>query len=136
MPDVAEDFDDFENLIIIVGVLIISYLGYKLFSTGIPGLVKATAADLNTVGHPEQYVGTSQPLTAVQAQTIAWLIVTPGSQYSLSPDKTQIWFPNGAYYDNPTGHVFDNSGVDHGALFQADGVTINAGATAFMNTFF
>ena len=131
IPSPGKTFTVLEWLVIVVGGGLIVYGLWKGVDAlgNFLGSAFQTIKDkvsLVTVNAP--WAGNGQPLTDAQAQTIAKGLGI-ASDYQLSPDKFQIWFFNGSYYDNHTGEVFDVNGNSAGLLLQNDG-TFNPNAAA------
>jgi len=113
VSDFFEDAEVLENFAIIAVAGIGLYLIYQVYKA-------ATKNSEAEVIGTQPWIGNGKALTAQQARSIAVLLSSPGDPgaWSQSPDKTQVWFPNGAYYDNSTNHLYDKDGNDQGqALF-------------------
>jgi hypothetical protein len=74
--------------------------------------VTGTAPFVGSVATP------GKALTPLQADSVAKFIGPDlhGGGWNLSPDGTQIWFSDGSFYDNTTGHYFSSAGQDLGDL--------------------
>jgi hypothetical protein len=74
--------------------------------------VTGTAPWVGSVARP------GKALTPLQGDSIAKFIGIDqhGGGYKLSPDSTQVWFFDGSFFDNTTGHYFNSAGVDQGDL--------------------
>lgn len=82
----------------------------------------ATVGTTNTFAG-ETSPGVSKALTPAQARSIAVVATGPATGYILSPDNTVMQFDDGTVYDNGSGHFFDASGNDLGALSNLGGTT-------------
>jgi hypothetical protein len=80
--------------------------------------ITGTAPWVGSIAQPA-----TKPLTPLQADSIAKFIglAEHGGGYNVSPDKTQVWFFDGSFFDNTTGHYFNSSGVDQGDLLGGGG---------------
>lgn len=74
--------------------------------------VTGTAPWVGSVASP------GKALTPQQADSIAKFIgiAQHGGGYTVSPDGTQVWFFDGSFFDNTTGHYFNSAGQDQGDL--------------------
>jgi hypothetical protein len=104
----------------VLGILLLLYYAY--------GQLKKTTANLfqdsgATVTGTAPWVATTTPLTPAHADSLAKFLGVDlhGGSWQLSPDKTQIWFADGYFFDNATGHFFDKAGNDQGDLLGAAG---------------
>lgn len=79
---------------------------------GIGPTVTGTAPFVGSIASP------GKALTPGQADGIAKFIgiAQHGGGYNVSPDGTQVWFYDGSFFDNTTGHYFNSAGQDQGDL--------------------
>jgi hypothetical protein len=121
------DVDEFGKLILIVLAIIFGLPLLKKISGGVSDIAGHLGLT-GTIGESPTFGGSAPPstLTAVQARAISIALTGDPSDYTLSPDGTQVWFYSGAYYDAPSTHVYDASGNDLGALTASNASDIGA----------
>ena len=110
----------------ILGVAFIAYLVWQAAKKigGPGGLIDSAKQSLTEAGFfadvtgPAQWVGTGKALTPQQVDSITKFVGLDGhgGGFSLSPDGTQIWFYDGSFFDNTSGHFFSSAGIDEGGL--------------------
>lgn len=104
----------------ILGIAFLAYLLWKLSSAGTAAINNALtqAGAFAEVTGSAPWVGTGKALTPRQVDSITKFIGVDGhgGGFSLSPDSTQIWFYDGSFFDNTSGHFFTASGIDEGGL--------------------
>ena len=106
-----------------IGIILLLYVVYKSVNKVQDAFTLAGAGA--TVTGTQDWIATTTPLTAQHADSLARFIGPDlhGGGWQLSPDGTQIWFFDGSFFDNKTGHFFDSSGVDRGNLLGNGGDT-------------
>jgi hypothetical protein len=119
------------ELLSVFGILILIAYAAKQISSPLSSATAAVSAaytnltqDIGAqVTGPQPWIGTTAALTMPQATGIASFIgiSARGGSWKLSPDGTQVWFADGSYYDNPSGHIFSSAGQDMGEPFSTSG---------------
>jgi hypothetical protein len=104
----------------VLGILLLLWYAYSKLKTPVSNLFQDSGA---TVTGTAPWVGSiaspvTTPLTPQHADSLAKFIGIEehGGGYQLSPDKTQVWFFDGSFFDNTTGHFFNSAGQDQGDL--------------------
>lgn len=127
------EFELGEGIVLIALVLILGKEIKNLISglasglkSGLDQVPDVFGATEGTLEGPAKFVGGGAPLTAQQALSIS-RVLGQELNYTLSPDHFQIWFFNGAFYDNRDGLVRDAEGKIAGPAFESDG-TVNPDA--------
>lgn len=132
---VTDDIGQGESLLATGLIVLLVYLLYKSgILTGITSGVSAVSQGLQQGGlyattSQADYVGNGKALTAQEARAIA-ISLGQFPNYTVSPDGMQVWFYDGSYYDNSTGHVFSKDGTDEGTLNDNSGSVLDTVETA------
>ena len=134
------DFSDSVTVAEGIAIALLIYAAYKALNAAktaaTAALTQAGAfADVTGV---QPWVATVTPLTPGHADSLARFIgvAEHGGGWKLSPDGTQIWFFDGSFFDNKSGHLFDKNGNDQGDLLgnPAGQVTSSADVTGIDTT--
>jgi hypothetical protein len=145
MADIVEDAEMGEQLLVVAVVIFGGYLIYEVLNkiAGAAGMNvwdllsgKAGKLGQGTPGAPAKGFADGGVMTPAVASSLGKILfVAPGgtfdvdgtlipetaatdrSSYQLSADGLQLWFPDGSYYDNTTGHLYLKDGTDQGMAF-------------------
>lgn len=127
------EFELGEGIILLVLVL---YLLKKAKDTAKDAFDFATShlpgTPEGTLIGPAKWVGNGQPLTPREAQGIS-VLMGQENNYTLSPDRFQIWFFNGDFYDNRDGLIRDVEGNVIAPAINRDGTANSSAVDALVS---
>lgn len=125
------EFELGEGIILLVLLLVIGNeikKGIDKVKSAVTQIPDSFGATEGTIVGPAKWVGNGQPLTAQEALSLS-RVLGQELNYTLSPDSYQIWFFNGAYFDNRDGLIREPDGTVVGPAINSDG-TENPDAVA------